>query len=278
MPITITDPAPAGDFGQLFRISATTDFIGPLVNPYWRVYVTDLDDLGQLDEQIFVFNTTTRTLDQRYTANQNKVAFWPLGIAPPDNVHLHVELQQNSGLVEQSVITVKASNSLTPQVTRQHLDQIETNQSGTTNITAKLDSVLAAVTRNFGPFVGVLSDLLLHPSPGFLGRELIGDFTDVQAFTRPAPGVGVNAFGITWEVVSYGGGIGIDPGTPVEFHTNLLQLEIVGTDGDGHEFTAAASEWTISNYYYLFDTSFPTRVQVAIAPSVTMRFYWLVIA
>lgn len=116
---------------------------------------------------------------------------------------------------------------------------------------------------------------LTKPPPGLQVRELIGDFEGNHSFVRPAPGVGVNAFGITWEVQTYGGGIGLDTGTPVRFEVDLLEISTDHTDHDGHEFTSGAFRYNYSNAYHWFDPSFPTRVNVSVAPSVTIRFWWI---
>jgi hypothetical protein len=67
----------------------------------------------------------------------------------------------------------------------------------------------------------------------------------------------------------------LDTGTPVRFEVDLLELSTDHTDHDGHEFTSTAFRYAFSNAYHYFDPAFPTRVNVSIAPSVTMRFWWI---
>jgi hypothetical protein len=157
------------------------------------------------------------------------------------------------------------------------------NNSAITDIQTKVTSLQSAVadvtsfvTKTFGTgVVRPIVDLLLHPPPGFTSRELIGDYSGSHRFTRPGGGFGVNAFGISWEVLSYGGGIGLDTGVPVRFETRLLDLAVNYLDNSAHEYVANALEFNWSNQYVFFETSFPSSVDVVIAPSVTLRFYWL---
>lgn len=126
---------------------------------------------------------------------------------------------------------------------------------------------LSSLLQLFGP--------LAKPPVGFLTRELIGDYSGNVTFTRPSGPVGVDAFGLTWEVLTYGGGIGLDTGVPVRFETRLLDVQVQHTDHDGHLFVSHADEFDFSNWYLFFDPAFPTQVDVAIGPSVEIRFYWL---
>jgi len=141
---------------------------------------------------------------------------------------------------------------------------------------ANISTILADITKTFAPGIaGKIADLLLKPSPAFIVRELIGDFTGQFSVDRPSGPIGVDAFGINWEVLSYGGGIGIDPTTPQRFGLNILDLDIRYTDNDGHVFTGDAPVFDYSNGYYFWPTSFPTVIEGTIVPSVELRLYWL---
>jgi hypothetical protein len=143
-----------------------------------------------------------------------------------------------------------------------------------TNVT----SVLAGILTDIPGFAGnVINNIIGQPAPGLITRSEIGDFTECGALTRPAFGVEVDAFGLAWEVISIGGGVGIDPSVPQRFEPWLLQLEQRHSDHDGHEYTSAAVRFDYSNGYWFFQPILPHLINYCILPSATLRFYWLLI-
>lgn len=286
MPVTVVSgPLPRVGPGVGFIVR--TDFVGPfLTGTTWRIEIhPDGDELNlgcvvtaplwsadQHERRIWIEadpDGGQQTLYGRYTTlGQGATVDVFMQLIAPDG-----ETVIDSGTVSNILWdTVSSASRLLPQAqTGLAAEQQE-----------QLNAVQAAVTMSFPglPTFG-LSDLfallgpIVHPPAGFQVRELIGDFDGNNTFTRPGGGFGVNAFGITWEVQTYGGGIGLDTGTPVRFETDLLEISIEHTDHDGHDFVSAAERFDYSNKYYYFDPMFPTRVNVVIAPSVTIRFYWL---
>jgi hypothetical protein len=278
MPITVVAPQPGDKFGQGFAISVSSDFTGPIQNPQWWIEFRDTDGTKLWSVWSFPFNASSLPNGSNYRASGNTVDAPPVWMNPGQNGKLRVELRGSAGAVETTDVTVELSMEATPVIISQQLGPIAAQSTSISQITQDVGAIREAVSLEWAPgIIGTISDLLFHPGPGFLVRELIGDFEGIQSFQRTAPGVGVNAFGLMWEVVSYGGGIGIDPTTPVFFETQLLLVEQRHTLADDQEYTSNVSEFHYSGGLYLFEPSFPTRINVTIAPSVTMRFWWLLV-
>lgn len=143
-----------------------------------------------------------------------------------------------------------------------------------TNVVGLLTGVFSELPGFAGQLV---NNIIGSPSPGLVTRSLIGDFTECGALTRPAFGAEVDAFGLAWEVVTYGGGVGLDASVPQRFEPWLLDLELRHTDHDGHEYTSGTASFDYSNGYWFFQPVLPARVNYCILPSATLRFYWLLV-
>lgn len=276
MPIVVNFPQPGDWFGPSALIDVQTTTVGPFVNPSWLVTMSNSEETGGRYQQGINVDDPHTEFAFRFMGQD----FWPgplRTIAHGDSALIRVDLRQNLVVSETATVLVKFDQIGTSAYMLQNkLNQIAAVVGATPEINTKLDTIQESVTASF-PGVGnfPLSGLLTHPPLGFVTRELIGDFTDAGDLTRPAPGTGVNAFGLTWEIVTFGDGIGVDPGAPERLAVDLLQLELVHTDHDGHEFVSAAADFNYENTYWFFDPALPTRVQFAIAPSVVLRFYWL---
>jgi hypothetical protein len=278
MPSIFVTPEPNAPFGPGAKIVVENDSVGPLLHADWTFEWLDLDD-----NSFEVFDSVTGQLSNPFTGvlnwgrNAQLVEPIPTGMEIGDSFHLKATLSDWATGFSQSVTqTVKLNYEASPIVVSNQIANIDTQAAEIGVLTAKVDSVLADITRTFAPgIISTIGDLLLHPGPNFMVRELIGDYELIQGFTRPAPGIGVNAFGLMWEVQSYGPGIGLDPTVPQLFETRLLSIEQRHTLADDHEYTSDATTFSWSNGIYLFQPSFPTQINVAIVPSVVMRFWWL---
>lgn len=201
---------------------------------------------------------------------------FPEWLQPGDTGRLRIELVGDGGISETTNIAVKLSMEATNEVVSYQVATIPNNTSAISTMNANITTILGDLTKTFFPgVVGKISDLLLKPTPSFVVRELVGDFTGQFSIDRPSGPIGVDAFGINWEVLTVGEGIGIDPTTPQRFETNLLAIDVRYTDNDGHIFTGDAPRFDYSNGYYFWPTSFPTVIEGTIAPSVEVRLWWL---
>lgn len=275
MAVTISTPIPGGVIGPVMPYNVNSDFVGPVLNPQWRLDIQTED--GETTLWSFIINNS----GPGFHSNN---LFGPIGsmlglqslVRSGDNVRFQATLTGDAGDVDDAHVTVKLEDVVGRQF--QTFQKISTTSTNTASILDGVASILAGITANFGGGVtSFIGQFFTKPPVSFQTRELIGEFSGSGSFDRPAPGVGVDAFGITWEVVSYGSGIGLDTGVPVRFEVELLDLAVVYTDHDGHEFVNDADQWDYSNHYRWFDPSFPTRVDYVIAPSVTLRFYWLLV-
>lgn len=287
MPIDIVVPLTPTGIGPGAGIIVRTSMLGPFPTDWtWRVEIHPHGDEDQAAVVMTAPLWTTDQHDRRFFVDADpdggQQTFYGRFITLNTNDLVDVQMQ----LIGSDGVTIEDSGTVTnmrwdTQISASKL--LPVASSGLTSEQAEqLAFTQAAVTMSFPGLTSFgLSDLLTlfgpfaHPPIGLQTRELIGDFDGNVAFDRPAPGIGVNAFGLSWEVQTYGGGIGLDAGTPLRFEVDLLELSLDHTNHDGHEYTSAAARFDYSNGLWYFDPMFPTRVNVSIAPSVTIRFWWI---
>lgn len=291
MPIIVQSPTADGPFGPGFAWEVTSSFVGPLLSPSWTVSILSAD----LETNVYSMGMTAGSF--MYNASGWMKAHFDVPI--PQNLLAHgsdavlrFTLGGSAGVVETLDMPIKLDEvqgrmyNLSVQM-QQMANQVTGLQTTTFNNTdrAELANVKAQTLVSWPglPVMGVgtaiqLAGGLLHPPLGFVARELIGDFDGNGSLTRTAPGVGVNAFGLTWEILTYGQGIGVDAGLPVRLETRMLELVLDHTDRHAHEFVSATALFDYSNAYWFFPEAFPTRVNFQIAPSVTLRLYWLLVS
>lgn len=146
---------------------------------------------------------------------------------------------------------------------------------GFTELQTDVATIKAASFGTFDPSTIVpLSELLVAPPLGFLHRELITpDRTGEGTLTHTlAP-----AFGLTWEVIGAGAGIGVSEGAPDTLVTHMLDLQLVHTLGDSSLETTARHTFDYGDAMMLFEPARPSLVNYWIGPSITIRFHWLVL-
>lgn len=256
MPIdVVSTPSPNIGFGA--GLILHTDFTGPFATgTTWRVEIHPHGDetnaaivmtaplwpAEQHEIQIQVgadpLALGQQTFYGRYvTLNTNDLVDLVYQLLAPDGTTVLDSGATTSIKWDTNTSASKLISTTGAALTSEQATQLAEAHSAVTMTLAGLPSFgLSELLQWFGP--------LTKPPPGLQVRELIGDFTGNNAFTRPAPGVGVNAFGITWEVQTYGGGIGLDTGTPERFEIDLLEISTDHTDHDGHEFTSGAFRYT----------------------------------
>lgn len=285
MPITITYPPANTPFGPGYLLDIQSDHIGPVTFPSYDVRI-----IGSPSEQVSFLQLFSLSSPNQEILTQFRASYPSSTVQFPvtqtdTSWILQVQLKSSTGVVETATQPIKLdvvggqlallSNQIASVQSGQNAG-LSTLQASVDGIGVQVTSILDSVVRTFLPGIsGKIADLILSPNPPLMTRELIGDFEGFQSFQRPFPAGGVNAFGINWEVLSYGSGIGLDESVPVEFETDLLELEQRHTLADSHELTTATARFRFSNGLWLFQPSFPTRINVAIVPSATIRFWWL---
>lgn len=282
MPITITDPPTSGVFGPGFHFQVSSNFVGPVVNPSFEIDILTTNLEGYAHQMQVPLSATPYAASGQYLSTTTVTLPSPL-IKNGDAAVLRVQLVGNSGVVEEldRPISFDGVQGALYQLFQNLLQQSSSGFSATDR--ANLATVKTQTMVSFPGIAGFgLGDIarflgpFSHPPLGFIHRVLIGDYDTAAALTRPAPGIGVNAFGLAWEVVSYGGGIGLDPGAPLRFDVPIMTVDLEHTDSAGHDFVSATYLADFSNYYWFFDPAVPTRVNVYPTPSYTVRLYWLV--
>lgn len=124
--------------------------------------------------------------------------------------------------------------------------------------------------------INVLNNL--QPGISFLRREAItGIFTGEGDLDRPALGVGVNAFGLSWDFFSVPAPFGRELGQPDVFDRRMLQLAAIHTSTDSHQFISEYHAFFVEGIYWQWANIFPSRIHYVIAPGVEVVFFWLLI-
>lgn len=281
MPITITAPEPNGPFGPGFSFSVTTDFVGPVTSPQFRIELWDTNVELLLYSQV-VADPGSRSAGGWYislitiTNPQVKI---PTGSA----VKLKVSYEGTGGVVEtktQAQVLDEGTGRIFQLAQKLAIVQNQVaNMSGVsgdlTTVKANVAQIKSASFSTFDPTTIVpLSELLVAPPLGFLRRELISpDRTGEDALTHPlAP-----AFGLTWEVIDSAAGIGVAEGAPDRLVTHMLDLELVHTLGDASLETTATVSFDYGDAMWIFQPARPTFVRYWIGPGITLRFHWLVL-
>jgi hypothetical protein len=127
-----------------------------------------------------------------------------------------------------------------------------------------------------------LFDVLLHPPLGLLQRELIsGTFSGAGDLTRNTgalpPFNNVNAYGLTWDIVSIAATEGYRLGQPVIYEHSLIQASTTHRDFAGHDLISEFHDFYSEGIYWLWDNPGPQLVHYEIPINVSLALFWLVV-
>jgi hypothetical protein len=301
MPTVIDFPLPGDPFGVGFLWQAHTTTTGPFGFSVWRAEIFETggevarlrSEVGVSDPHVGLAQPFTNTLWLGNGTWQQ----WPK-LATGQTATLRVALRVGGTEVEsasQSITSnvtdggnaylgdqIKATQQqltvLQNAVNSQSTTAIPAIQSGITAMQTDVTSILTSILGGIPGFTGqIINNIIGQPAPGLVTRELIGDFTGCGALTRTAFGQPVDAFGLAWEVISLGGGVGIDTSVPQRFEPWLIDIEQRHKDHAGHEYTSGTARFDYSNGYWFFQPSLPSLINYCILPSVTLRLYWLLV-
>lgn len=121
-------------------------------------------------------------------------------------------------------------------------------------------------------------EAILHPPLGALQRELIPGITSgSHDLTRPVGPLNVNAYGLTWDILTVPDTWGILFGQPNVWETRLLQANTVHVGLDGHSLISEYHDFFTEGLYWLWFNPFPDHVHVEINIGVALTLFWLVI-
>lgn len=119
---------------------------------------------------------------------------------------------------------------------------------------------------------------LLHPPLGLLSRSIIpGTFTGAGDIDRPAGPIGVNAFGLTFDLLTVPAGWGRVEGFPDVWLPRLVQLATVHRGADGHDLISEYHDFYAEGLYWLWENPFPQYVHYEVSPGVELVFFWILI-
>ena len=120
----------------------------------------------------------------------------------------------------------------------------------------------------------------LHPPVGLMTREVIsgGPYSGYNSFQRVRGPVGVDAFGIGWDIEEVPDGYGSfgDP-LAVIYDRQVLTMRVLHRLFDGSDAWTQAVFANEQNGYILFNESFPWLIRTLLSPGVTASFYWLLV-
>jgi hypothetical protein len=275
MPITVSQPSTNGPFGPGFQFSVSSDFVGPITGPFWRIDIWD-EPLEILLYSMTQGNTGSGNVSTGYFQGFLTTVPAQMKVPTGANVKLKVNLESSTGVVEttsKNIVLDEITGRV--MVTYNKLIVIGNQLSGLGGVSTDLADVKLATFATFDPSTVVpLSELLVAPPLGFLHRELISpDRTGEGTLTHP----GAPAYGITWEFVDVAAGIGVNEGAPDTLWTHALDLQLVHTLGDSSLETTNRASFDFGDSMWLFDPARPTEVHYWIGPGVTCRFHWLVL-
>lgn len=278
MTIEFQTPLVGQPIGPGFVVQVTSDLIGPVpVDSYWEFVLIGGGelDIPILSQRIpYLGATTVFVLGEDGTLGFN-VPIQHSAVAQGSPIRLRAQLRQPSVIHDEGEQTgvyegVLGANS----VIYWRLEQLEAQAATSTELQV-IQQAVAPTIPGLGA-LGTVAQLLTGLPMGLLRRTLIEpDLEGEGELDHQLFGLGVAAFGMTWEVVSIPEGYGIQQGAPDYWSRVILKLGLVHTDYDSHAFISTTEQFNDGNRYWMFNPMLPTRVLYWIAPGVVLRFYWL---
>lgn len=92
---------------------------------------------------------------------------------------------------------------------------------------------------------------------------------------RPAGSTRLDAHGIIWQFEVVPDGFGFVFGQVAEFYNRMVQFVVVRHDGADVAYVSDVFDETSAGHFLQWETPFPSQLQYAIAPGVTLRCWWL---
>lgn len=283
MPITIVEPVSGGPFGPGFRVEASSTFVGPILDPFWEIRVTDLDDFVVLGRYLF----SSLTGPFRTFGNSNEIGIAFSSVAQGDNVHVHVELSSGSGVVESSVITSTwDQTSGAPFVLQEGitavLSSIGSIQAAANALISpvgatqtKLDVIKGSVTADIGispnhVIEGLVS--LINRPPLAIGHLSSPPITLTGDGFIPV-GSPAAIFGLYWVATVIPAGMGKRNGNSVEYQQRLVQFRTVHTIG-GVDLVTEVADFNTHGQLWVWQIALPTRVEYSVTPGIEIQVRW----
>lgn len=283
MALTITTPLPDTPFGPGFRITVSTDAVGPFdpSTSYWDIKLTDQDDAA-----IVVWRrkyAPTAVLDEIFLSNYDEtlsVSGAPtLNTLHGDTVDLRVILVSSFTPIEDETISVTLDRQ---QGQVQELQALLENPT-TSAPTLTAEEHNAVLQTN----VGVIAMAGINP------LDMIGDLAD--AF-RGSPPLGFGSLSTTYilegdgempdvgdlfhtKLGIYFVATAIPPelshrhGQSEEYPSRLVQFRTVHVVG-GVELVTEVSDFMTHGELYRWSTAKPLRIEYSVLPGVTIAARW----
>jgi hypothetical protein len=145
-----------------------------------------------------------------------------------------------------------------------------------------LDTTQQAVQQVFTDLTGVafsnpIGSLIAHPDMAFL--QVCDEAFPISGrgeLTRPAPGVGVNAYGLALFVDQVPPGFGTRDGVVISYFERIAQLLTL------HQRKATTDEWVteelqlrLATYLWLWRTPSPHRIVYDVTPGCVVGAQWI---
>lgn len=279
MTVTFIQPTTGGVTGPGFAIEVTSDFIGAMSAPFWRIRLMDLDEgYAALDVTTVPLPGAGHTGFVIATPAAGTNYIQPRSSLLPHlgNGHLVAELDSGAGIVDSGTITVQAD--LVSGALYNLQQDINARQAGLTaeEHTAVLGTS-SVVTASLAPWLDDFAQLLfnfIYRPPLAVGGlssppyELEGDGQlPTLGFLDPF------RFGLHWLATVIPAGLGHLHGNTEEYQQRLVQFRTIHTVGG----VDVVSEIFDANWHgglWVWAEPKPTRVEYSILPGVHLQVRW----
>lgn len=287
MPILIQPGAPGTLVGPGVHLHAVSDLVGPIPNDsQWQVSVyrdTELGENGkisyehrpcvpplQVDWRLMVPEAGKTIEDRPATAAEAGTVQVLVEIRSPSLGHQDtsdftpfVWTNENLGVQIQDTSQAEA-HGLT---TEEHgwLDQVQQFVSNTLTFGGTIATQLGAGGLVDHPDLNLLS-LCDAPIP----------IEGTGSLTRPRPGVGVEAYGLTFTITDFPPGAGLVNGVVREFSVRSVQLiAFHRSASSSDEFPVEVFDTHQDNGTWLWKDPFPSRIVYSVTPGFAAQVTWL---
>lgn len=284
MPITVTLPQPSSIFGPGSAISFQSSLIGPFpTGTLWRVFGSvdsEHQQLLSLDQKEWTGVGDTLILGHpqtRVTVNPSTIvadghaAFVSVELVEPpatvvDSGQAAGTWSNTAGLQEQipAWSQPSAQGGLT---TEEHgwLDQVQQFITNTAQLGGRLGLQTLAGGILEHPDVGLMH--LCDPPMTLSGRGTL---------TRPATGIGVNAYGLAFSVASAPPGAGTRQGSILVYGQRVAQLVTMHRSLGGSELLATqVFDLVLDTFAWVWEHAFPEEILFDVTPGYTVSASWL---
>ena len=272
--------------GPGFVVHVQSDFIGPPPpDAQWLFTLLDSDLVNSACYSLT--NSTERELLMTlgYDFTREQLGMYPAASSIQTGLNGVLRLQwtsPTSGPIDVTDMPVK----IDMETGIPYLMQVQTQLQGQGGLTQQehtwLDDTQAAVQRVFTDVTGAalsnpIGSLIAHPDLSFLDLcDGVMTLSGRGELTRPAPGVGVNAYGLAIGLNAVPPGFGVRDGSVVAYSERLAQLITMhAVKGGTQQWLTEELNLHLATMLWLWRNAFPARVLYDVTPGVELVAQWI---